>query len=76
MSNKTFMKNSQELTATCLEMSNNNIGFAIRIVKTYTKAIHDLFEESPYLTDEAKEKFLQTADGDWWIKKLQNDMKR
>lgn len=76
MSSKTFIKNTQELTATLLAKSNNNIGFTTRIVKLYTKAIHDLFDESPYISDETKEKLLQTVDGDWWIKKLQNDMKK
>jgi hypothetical protein len=70
------MKNAQQLTTTCLEMSNNNINFATKIVKTYTQAIHDLFEERTYLTDKMKENLLLTANSDWWLSKLQNDIKK
>ncbi len=76
MNNKTFMKNSQELTAMCLEQSNNNIGFSCRIVKLYTKCVNDLFETNPHYTDEFKEHMLKAMDAGWWIDKLQKDSRK
>jgi len=76
MNNKTFMKNTIEITGMCLEQTNNNMDFACRIVKLYTKCVHDLFEDNQHYTEEFKEHMLKAMDAGWWIDKLQKDSRK